>query len=81
MAEISHFGRQPADVRPVSAAAGLGFAGFFFPLLQPMFGMVGQPAIRQQQKVWTRTNNYQGREQVGKFEAFLTGLTGGRTPF
>jgi hypothetical protein len=34
--------------RPLPAALGLGFAGFFFPLLQPMLGMVGQPAIRQQ---------------------------------
>ena len=30
------------------AATGLGLAGFFFSLLQPMLGMVGQPTIRQQ---------------------------------
>jgi hypothetical protein len=33
---------------PFPAATGLGFAGFFFPLLQPMLGMLGQPTIRQQ---------------------------------
>ncbi len=27
---------------------GLGFAGFYFPLLKPVLGMVGQPTIRQQ---------------------------------
>jgi len=31
---------------PFPTTTGLGFAGFFFPLLQPMLGMVGQPAIR-----------------------------------
>ena len=30
------------------AATGLGFVGFFFPLLQRMLGMGGDPAIRQQ---------------------------------
>jgi hypothetical protein len=30
------------------AATGLSLTGFFFPLLQPMLGMVGQPTIRQQ---------------------------------
>jgi hypothetical protein len=33
---------------PFSAAMGLGFAGFFFPLLQPMLRMGGHSAIRQQ---------------------------------
>ena len=33
---------------PFTAAAGLGLAGFFFPLLKPVLGMGGQPAIRQQ---------------------------------
>ena len=32
---------------PFPATTGLGFARFLFPLLQPMLGMVGQPAIRQ----------------------------------
>ncbi len=32
---------------PFPAATGLSFAGFFFPLLQPMLGMFGQPTIRQ----------------------------------
>jgi len=31
---------------PFPATASLGFAGFFFPLLQPVFGMGGHPAIR-----------------------------------
>ncbi len=60
----SHVSQQPPLVRPsesrrylrgggatgnaFSAATGLGFAGFFFPLLQPMLGMGGHPAIRQQ---------------------------------
>jgi hypothetical protein len=30
-----------------AAATGLGFAGFFFPLLQPMLGMSGNSPIRQ----------------------------------
>lgn len=33
---------------PLPAASGLCFTGFFFPLLQAMFGMGGEPAIRQQ---------------------------------
>jgi hypothetical protein len=33
---------------PFPTATVLGFAGFFFPLLQPMLGVLGQPAIRQQ---------------------------------
>ena len=33
---------------PFPAATGLGFAGFFFPLLKPVLGMGGHPAIRQQ---------------------------------
>ena len=33
---------------PLPAASGLRFAGFFFPLLQAMFGVSGQPAIREQ---------------------------------
>jgi len=33
---------------PFAAATGLGFAGFFFPLLKPVLGMGGQPAIWQQ---------------------------------
>lgn len=31
-----------------AAATGLGFAGFFLPLLKPVFGVGGNPAIRQQ---------------------------------
>jgi hypothetical protein len=30
------------------AASGLSLAGFFVPLLQPMFGMSGNPVIGQQ---------------------------------
>lgn len=33
---------------PFSPMTGLSLAGFFFPLLQPMLGMNGHPAIRQQ---------------------------------
>ncbi len=33
---------------PPPAATGHGLAAFFFPLLQPMLRMNGQPAIRQQ---------------------------------
>jgi hypothetical protein len=33
---------------PCLSASGLSLTGFLFPLLQPMFRMVGQPAIRQQ---------------------------------
>ena len=33
---------------PLAATTGLGFAGFFFPLLKPVLGMGGNPAIRQQ---------------------------------
>jgi len=33
---------------PFPAATDLGFAGFFFPLLQPVLGMGRNPAIRQQ---------------------------------
>ncbi len=32
---------------PFPTAAGLGFAGFFFPLLQPVLGMLSEPTIRQ----------------------------------
>ncbi len=46
---------------PFPTAAGLGFAGFFFPLLQPMFGMVGQPAIRQQGFQGSRVGRGDGR--------------------
>ncbi len=31
---------------PFPLTAGLGLAGFFLPLLQPMLGIVSQPAIR-----------------------------------
>jgi len=33
---------------PFLSASGLSLAGFFFPLLQPMLRVGGQPAIRQQ---------------------------------
>ena len=33
---------------PLPTASGLGLAGLFFPLLQPMFWMGCHPAIRQQ---------------------------------
>jgi len=32
---------------PFVAATGLGFAGFFFPLLKPVLGIGGNPAIWQ----------------------------------
>jgi hypothetical protein len=41
-----------------------------------------RPQYFGQQKVWTRPNNFEGREQVGKLEAFLTGLSSdGKIPF
>jgi hypothetical protein len=33
---------------PFPLAAGLSLAGFFFPLLKPVLGMGGHPAVRQQ---------------------------------
>ncbi len=33
-----------------------------------------RPEYFGQEKVWTRSNNIEGRELVVKFEAFLTGL-------
>jgi hypothetical protein len=35
------------ETDPHSTATGLSLARFFLPLLQPMFGMAGYPAIRQ----------------------------------
>jgi hypothetical protein len=32
---------------PFPTTAGLGFAGFFFPLLKPVLGIGGNPAIWQ----------------------------------
>jgi hypothetical protein len=41
-----------------------------------------QPEYFGQEKVWTRPNNFEGRELVDRFEAILTGLTNSRTvPF
>jgi hypothetical protein len=40
-----------------------------------------RPEYFDQQKVWTCPNNYEGREQVDRLEAYVTGLSGGRTPF
>ncbi len=31
-----------------AATAGLGFTGFFFPLLKPVLGVRGHPAVWQQ---------------------------------
>jgi hypothetical protein len=39
-------GRDPTR-GPFAAAPGLGLAGFFFPLLQPVLGTGGYPAIRE----------------------------------
>jgi hypothetical protein len=33
---------------PLPTTAGQGLAGLFFPLLKPVHGVGGQPAIRQQ---------------------------------
>ena len=46
---------------PFPTTAGLGLAGFFFPLLQPMLGMVGQPTIRQQGLQGSRVARGDGR--------------------
>jgi len=41
-------GNGSAACSPLATTAGLSLAGFFFPLLQPMFRVGDQPAIRQQ---------------------------------
>ncbi len=46
---------------PFPLAAGLGLTGFFFSLLQPMLGMVGQPAIWQQGFQGSRVVRSDGR--------------------
>jgi hypothetical protein len=46
-------GRNPTR-SPFPTPPSLSLVGFFFPLLQPMLGMVGQPAIRQQSPVWSK---------------------------
>jgi hypothetical protein len=33
---------------PFPTTTGLSFAGFFFPLLKPVLGVDGHPAVRQQ---------------------------------
>ena len=46
---------------PFAATPGLGFTGFFFPLLKPMLGMGGHPAIRQQGLQGSRVAGGNGR--------------------
>ncbi len=46
---------------PLPSASGLSFAGFCFPLLQAMFGVGGQPAIRQQSLQGSRVTRGDGR--------------------
>ena len=38
-----------------------------------------RPEYYGQGKVWKRPYNFEGRQQVDKLEAFLTGLNNGRT--
>jgi hypothetical protein len=48
MTSVKLLGDDDATCGPLATTAGLGLAGFFFPLLKPMLRMGGQPAIRQQ---------------------------------
>ena len=59
---------------PFPTTTGLGFTGFFFPLFQPMLGMDGNPAIRQQGFKGSRVVRGDSRnpaEHVGEVRAHV----------
>jgi hypothetical protein len=65
---------------PRSAATGLGFARFFFPLLKPVLGMRGQPAIRQQSLQGSRIDRSDGRnstQHVGQVRPHVNTVSAG----
>ena len=54
-----------------AVASGLSLTGILFPLLQPMFEMVGQPAIRQQCIQGSRVARGDARIASGPFRRLL----------
>jgi hypothetical protein len=65
---------------PFPLTAGLGLAGFFLPLLQPMLGMVSPPAIRQQRFQGSRVARGNGRnptQHVGQVRPHVNAIPPG----
>jgi len=65
---------------PLPAASGLRFTGFFFPLLQAMFGVGGQPAIRQQSLQGSRVTRGDGRnpaQYIGQVRPHVYAIASG----
>jgi hypothetical protein len=65
---------------PFPSASGLSLTGFFCPLLQPMLGMGGNPAIRQQQFQGSRVAESDGRdltEHIGEVWPHVNAIPSG----
>ncbi len=58
---MDRVGRGQPTCGPLPAATSLGFTKFFFPLFQPMLGMLGQPTVRQQSLQGSRVARSDGR--------------------
>ncbi len=61
---------------PFLPSSGLSFPRFFFPLLQPVLGMSGQPAVRQQSIQGSRVTRDDGRIEPEAFRDSLRAEVG-----